>query len=181
MKAKLLRIRLVGDPILKKIAEPVKEITPELKSFIKDLTHTMYLTDGVGLAAPQVGVSQRIFVIDTTWTQDDGKKDPIVLINPVILEGRGELLYEEGCLSVPGIYEKVRRYNSIIMEYQDIKGDICRIEAEGTRAVVLQHENDHLEGILFIDRLPKLKLWPLKKKIKQFENMIDKDGNNFRP
>jgi peptide deformylase len=181
MKAKLLRIRLVGDPILKKKAEPVTEITPELKNFIKDLTYTMYETDGVGLAAPQVGVSQRIFVIDTTWAQDDGKKEPFVLINPVILDSKGELLYEEGCLSVPGIYEKVRRYNSVTVEYMDVKGDIVRLEAEGTRAVVIQHENDHLEGILFIDRLPKLKLWPLKKKIKQFENMIDKDGNNFRP
>ncbi len=177
----MLRIRLVGDPILKKIAEPVREITPELKAFIKDLTFTMYETDGVGLAAPQVGLSQRIFVIDTTWTQDDGKKEAFVLINPVIRESFGELLYEEGCLSVPGIFEKVRRYNSIIIEYTDVKGELCRIEAEGTRAVVLQHEYDHLEGILFIDRLPKLKLWPLKKKIRQFENMIDKDGNNFRP
>jgi peptide deformylase len=181
MKAKLLRIRLVGDQVLKKIAEPVREITPELKTFIKDLTHTMYITDGVGLAAPQVGVSLRIFVIDTTWTQDDGKKEPIVMINPHILEGGGEILYEEGCLSVPGIYEKVRRYNSITLEYEDIKGDLCRIEAEGMQAVVLQHETDHLDGILFIDRLPKLKLWPLRRKIKQFESMIDIDGNNFRP
>jgi peptide deformylase len=181
MKSKLLRIRLVGDQVLKNIAEPVLEITPDLKVFIKDLTYTMYETDGVGLAAPQVGVSLRIFVIDTTWTQDEGKKEPVVLINPVILEGRGEIVYEEGCLSVPGIYEKVRRYNSITMEYQDIKGALCHIEADGTRAVVLQHELDHLDGILFIDRLPKLKLWPLKKKIKQFVNMTDKDGNNFRP
>jgi peptide deformylase len=181
MKAKLLRIRLVGDQILKKIAEPVREITPELRTFIKDLTHTMYVTDGVGLAAPQVGVSLRIFVIDTSWTQDDGKKDPLVLINPHILDSQGEILYEEGCLSVPGIYEKVRRYNSITIEYEDVKGDIYQIEAEGTQAVVLQHETDHLEGILFIDRLPKLKLWPLRRKIKQFESMIDTDGNNFRP
>lgn len=181
MKAKLLRIRLVGDQILKKIAEPVTELTPELKGFIKDLTNTMYITDGVGLAAPQVGVSQRIFVIDTTWTEDNGKKEPIVMINPVILEGKGEILYEEGCLSVPGIYEKVRRYQSVTIEYQDSKGDLCHMEADSTRAVVVQHELDHLNGILFIDRLPKLKLWPLKKKIRQFESMTDKDGNNFRP
>jgi peptide deformylase len=181
MKANLLRIRLVGDHILKKVAEPVKEITPELKAFIKDLTFTMYETDGVGLAAPQVGVSLRIFVIDTTWSQEEGKKEPFVLINPVILESIGELIYEEGCLSVPGIYEKVKRHNYVKIEYQDVKGNVCLMEAEGTRAVVLQHENDHLDGILFIDRLPKLKLWPLKKKIKQFESMTDQDGTNFRP
>lgn len=181
MKAKLLPIRLVGDKILRRVAEPVQEITPALRSFLKDLTHTMYETDGVGLAAPQVGISDRIFVIDTTWSQEDGKKEPIVMINPVIRETSGDIIYEEGCLSVPGIYEKVRRYNNLTVDYTDDKGTKQTIEAEGTRAVVIQHEYDHLDGILFIDRIPKLKLWPLKKKIKQFESTTDQDGNNFRP
>ncbi|HPT72767.1 MAG TPA: peptide deformylase, partial [Candidatus Cloacimonadota bacterium] len=173
MKAKLLQIRLVGDKILRQVAEPVQEITPEMKNFLKDLTHTMYETDGVGLAAPQVGLSQRIFVIDTTWSQEEGKKEPIVLINPVILESSGELIYEEGCLSVPGIFEKVKRFNHIVMEYQDINGEKRTLEGEGTRAVVMQHEYDHLDGILFIDKITKLKLWPLKKKIRQFESSTD--------
>lgn len=152
----LLEIKYYGSPVLKKVAEPVEALTPELKSFIEDLIHTMYITDGVGLAAPQVGVSKRIFVCDPQYSKTEIKK-PFVMINPEFVEFEGEQIYEEGCLSVPNIFEKIKRFESVKMKYRDINWKLETITADDLFAVILQHEFDHLNGIVFVDKLAALR------------------------
>jgi peptide deformylase len=163
-------------PVLKKVAEPVEEFNQELQLFCKNLLYTMYEAPGIGLAAPQVGKGQRIFVMDIDFkreevTKADGTKEyrftdfnPLVFINPVISNKAGEQLYEEGCLSVPGIYEDVKRAESITVEYQDLEGNSHSLNADGVLSVCIQHENDHLDGIVFLERLSMLKRNLLTKK-----------------
>ncbi len=170
---------MIGDKVLNLVAEPVTEFNQDLREFVEDMLHTMYIKDGAGLAAPQVGVSKRIFVVDPMYFETK-KKNPLVFINPEILESEGVYTYQEGCLSLPGIYEDVKRANKVVMKAQNIEGKEFVIEAEEYFGVVLQHENDHLDGILFTQRLSKLKLIPLKKKIRQIESTTDSDGNNIR-
>ncbi len=179
-KNKLLPIRIVGDKVLSKKAEPVKEITAEIKEFINDLVYTMYERDGVGLAAPQVGKSLRIFVVDTTWTET-GKKKPIVCINPKFLEMTGSATNEEGCLSIPDVYVDVKRPSYVLFEATNLKGKKFRLESsDDLLARALQHEYDHLDGILFIDRASKFKLIPVNKKIKNLMNKTDENGTNIQ-
>ena len=156
-KPELLPIRIYGDKTLRQKAEPVAEITPEIRQFIDDLTFTMYETDGVGLAAPQVGVSKRIFVVDAFWFKEEGKKNPVVLINPEFIEFEGVKEMEEGCLSLPEIWDKVVRADKVIIRGLNEKGEMVQYEADELFARALQHEFDHLEGILFVDKLSKLK------------------------
>ncbi len=156
-------------PILKKVAKPVTEFNEELKKLCTDMLFTMYHAPGIGLAAPQIGESLRIFVMDIDFkreevTRADGTKDfelsefnPRIFINPVIEKVEGEILYEEGCLSVPGVYEEVKRTEKINVHYQDVQGNKHTIEADGLLSVCIQHENDHLEGIVFLERLSTLK------------------------
>jgi peptide deformylase len=179
LKANLLPIRIYGDKILKEIAEPVKVIDEELKQFIKDLVFTMYKRDGVGLAAPQVGRSLRIFVIDPYWSREENKKEPIVLINPEIIEKNGEQVCEEGCLSVPDVFEKVSRFNSIKVRFMNPEGESLEIDAEEYVADVIQHENDHLDGVLFIDRLSKIRLIPLKPRLRKLQSTTNENGENI--
>lgn len=147
-------IRIMGDPVLRQKAEPLKAIDADTRQLIQDMFDTMYQSDGVGLAAPQVGVSQRVIVVDPR--EQDVK--PFGLINPVILEfGPDVERGEEGCLSIPGLKDIVERPSSIVMEGLDGDGRTLRLEAEGLLARVLQHEVDHLDGILFIDRVSPLK------------------------
>ncbi len=147
-------IRILGDPVLRKKAEPVASIDDDVRRLIKDMFDTMYEADGVGLAAPQVGVSHRVIVIDPR--EQDIK--PLGLVNPIILESGDESdRGEEGCLSIPGLKDIVERPASIVLEALDVEGKPVRIEAEGLLARVLQHEVDHLDGILFIDRVSPLK------------------------
>lgn len=141
----LLDILKAGSPILKQKAVAVTKVSTKIRDLIQSMTETMYAADGVGLAAPQVGVSQRIIVVDA----GDGL---LCLINPVIIKAEGKESNAEGCLSVPGIYGDVERYTHVVVEALDPKGKIVRIAAEGLLARVLQHEMDHLEGVLFIDR-----------------------------
>jgi len=175
---KLLPVRIYGDNILRVPGEPVKEITAELKQFIEDLKHTMYIKDGVGLAAPQVGVSLRIFVIDPTWARE-GKKNPVVLINPEIKEMHGITTYDEGCLSLPGIYEEVERAKTIKIIGKNEKWENVEYNKNGLFAIVAQHEFDHLNGILFIDRLSKFTRLKLTPFLKRLTNNMDKEGNNL--
>lgn len=166
-------------PILKKIAAPVTEFNQELEELAKNMIYTMYRAPGIGLAAPQVGKSIRLFVVDIDYdrkeiTLPDGTEDtvltdmhPMVFINPSFKNPAGEIIYEEGCLSLPGIYEEVTRANSITIEYQNLKGEHCSLEAEGTLAVCLQHENDHLDGKVFIDRISFMKRNMIKKKFEK--------------
>ena len=149
-----LEVRILGDPILRERAEEVSELTPELQQLIDDMFETMYAEDGVGLAAPQVGVRQRIIVVDP---HEEGKRG-FALINPVIVESSKQVERgEEGCLSIPNVKDVVERPFAVVAEGLLVDGSTQRIEAEGLLARILQHEVDHLNGILFIDRLSPLK------------------------
>lgn len=175
-KGKSLKIFTYPAPVLKKIAEPVTVFDKELEELCQDMLYTMYHAPGIGLAAPQVGVSKRLFVMDIDFdreevTKADGSTEyvlsnfnPMIIINPVFKQKIGEQIYEEGCLSVPGIYEEVKRAESVLLEYQDVKGEKKQLEATGVLAVCLQHENDHLDGVVFLERLSMLKRNLLTKK-----------------
>jgi peptide deformylase len=175
----LLPIRIYGDVMLRVKALPVQSFDDKLRKFLRDMTHTMYHRDGVGLAANQVGSNQRIFVIDTQWSKEDAEPNPIVMINPDITSSEGEYEIEEGCISVPDIFAKVKRFNKIKYSYQDAHGKVHHEEAEGYKAVVIQHEFDHLNGVLFIDRLGKLSHLKIKRKLNALMSTA-KDGVNIR-
>ncbi|MEN2985215.1 MAG: peptide deformylase [Thermodesulfovibrionaceae bacterium] len=151
----VLEIRKYPDEILKKVAEPVTKINGELQKLIDDMIETMYASNGVGLAAPQVGVLKRVIVVDTSARQKN--QSLLVLINPEIVNYEGEVLSEEGCLSVPGFTTKLNRKEKIYIKAFDRKGKPIEIEADGLLSRALQHEIDHLNGILIIDRLSPLK------------------------
>ena len=175
---KILAVRIYGDPVLRKKAEPVPEITPEIKNFLADLIHTMYEKDGVGLAAPQVGISLRIFVVDPEWSRTN-QKNPRVFINPKIVSMNGVEVEDEGCLSLPELFAEVKRAEKLILEAQDLEGNWLQYEAEGFFARTIQHEYDHIDGVLFIDRVSKLKLLSLKWKLKALEQTKDENGVNL--
>ena len=140
-------IRVQGDPVLLKKSKEVKEITPRIKELIKDMTETMYMSNGVGLAAPQVGVLKRICVIDTTG------EDLLVLVNPQIIEKSGEQTGQEGCLSVPGKIGMVTRPNYVKLIAKDMKMQPIEIEATEFLARAICHELDHLDGILYVEKV----------------------------
>lgn len=167
--AKTLPIHILGDNILRKTLKEVNINDPFLKGFIPDLIKTMYERDGVGLAANQVGVDLRIFVIDPYWAQEDGKKNPIVMINPEIHSFRGEQIAEEGCISLPGIYAKVPRALSIEYSYYNLDGHKISANAESYEAIVIQHEFDHLNGVVFTDRVSTLAKLKLSRKLKEMQ------------
>lgn len=137
-------------------ATPVSEFGPAFTALVDDLAETMYAAPGVGLAAPQIGVSQRLFVVDVA-TGEDEPSDFRVFANPVILERQGEVVWEEGCLSFPGVHEDIERAERVKVRAQDRNGDFFGFEAEGLLAVAIQHEHDHLEGKLMLDHLGMLK------------------------
>lgn len=178
-KLEVLPIRLYGDSILRQIAKEVEEITPELKIFIQNLVHTMYEKDGLGLAAPQVGLSLRIFSVDTDWVKEDSKPNPMVFINPKFELMEGETIHEEGCISLPNLYEEVKRFDHVIIQAIDINGKPFRYEAFGIAAVAIQHEYDHLDGKLFVDYLSKLKTLMIKTKLKALESTTNAEGENI--
>ena len=160
----VLKIVKYGDPVLRKKAQIVTEITDDVKRLVKDMFDTMYASKGVGLAAPQVGISLQICVVDVL---PDGKNRPFVLINPKIISGEDKIEQEEGCLSFPKIYEKVRRYNKINIEYTEISGGVNTAEVEGFLAKAFQHETDHLNGKVFIDYLPDWKRKLVEKEVRR--------------
>jgi peptide deformylase len=157
----LLPIIETPDPRLRTVSKPVEAIDGELQTLIDDMFETMYAAPGIGLAAIQVGVPKRLLVIDLQEEQDEeGKpvKDPRVFINPEILDTSGELqVYQEGCLSVPDQYADVERPATVRARWQDREGNTHEEQLDGLLAVCLQHEMDHLEGVLFIDHLSRLK------------------------
>ena len=167
----LLKIVKYGDNILRQKVKDVEEITPEIKQLANDMLETMYAAPGVGLAAPQVGISLNMCVIDVL---PDGKKKPFVLINPKIISGQNKEEMEEGCLSFPGIYEKVKRFHTVQAEYTDLNGKRIEIVVEGFLAKAFQHETDHLNGKLFIDYLQ-----PWKRKLVEKDIKRRKKGNNW--
>jgi peptide deformylase len=149
------------DPRLRTRASTVESVDDELRSLIDDLFETMYEAPGIGLAATQVNVHQRLLVADVSAD----KSEPYALINPVILEKDGLTVTEEGCLSVPGYYEEVERAQHIRVKYLDRNGDDVEMEAEDLLAVCIQHEMDHLEGKLFVDYLSEAKRTRIRKKL----------------
>ncbi len=159
----ILEILHYPDPRLRKSAKPVEKFDAQLREFADNMLETMYHSSGIGLAATQVGVAKRVVVIDVSEERDQ----PQFLINPEILAREGEEISEEGCLSVPAIYEKVSRAERIRFKAQDKNGDMVEMDAEGLLAVCIQHEIDHLDGKLFIDYLSGLKRQRIRKKLEK--------------
>ncbi len=143
----------MGDPVLRQRAEEVQVFDEELRQLVDDMFETMYAAEGIGLAAPQVGISKRLFVVDTREPGDE----PCAVINPVIAERSGSERGEEGCLSLPGLVGVVERSTLVTIEAVDVEGNPLRIDATDLLARVMQHEIDHIDGVLFIDRLSPLK------------------------
>jgi len=156
----ILNILKYPDKKLRTIAKPVVSVDETIKQQVKDMFETMYEAPGIGLAATQVNFHQRIIVIDIS----DQCNEPICLINPEIIEKSGEIQWEEGCLSVPDYYENVIRANDIKVQALNQNGESFELEASEMLSVCIQHEIDHLDGILFVDHLSKLKQKRLKKK-----------------
>lgn len=161
----VLKIVKYPNPILRRKSKEVKEIDGCVIKLIDDMVETMYAAPGLGLAAPQVGVNERILVIDPSAGEDKSKL--IKIINPVIVEADGEVIEEEGCLSIPGEYANVRRAAKVLVKGLDVDGKEVEIEAEDLLARAFQHEIDHLNGVLFIDRLSPTKRETIQKHIKK--------------
>jgi peptide deformylase len=159
----LLPILQYPDPRLHKVAKSVVSVTEQTRKLIKDMAETMYAAPGVGLAATQVDVHERIVVIDISEEHNDLK----VLINPVLLTAEGEEVSEEGCLSVPGIYEDVTRAERVVIKALDENGKDFELEADGLLAVCIQHEMDHLQGRVFVEHLSHLKQTRIRAKLKK--------------
>lgn len=158
-------IRKYGDPVLAKTADPVVEFDDNLKRLVNDMFETMYAAPGVGLAAPQVGVSKRLFVMDCSTKE--GVQERVALINPEIISTEGRQVGDEGCLSFPGIYFQVERAERVIARAQDVKGNWFDIDTLDLPARCILHENDHLNGIVFINHLSALKRDLVKRKIRK--------------
>lgn len=164
----LLNILEYPDPRLHKIAAPVPAVTPEIRQFVRDLAETMYAALGIGLAATQVDVHKRVIVIDASET----KSDLLTLINPEIIAAEGEAENEEGCLSVPGYFDRVRRAARIRFRALGYDGQWYERDAEGLLAVCVQHEMDHLIGKVFVEYLSPLKQQRLKNKAKKRQCLV---------
>jgi peptide deformylase len=177
LHGKSLDILTYPEPVLSQVAKAVTVFDKNLEELVKNMLFTMYHAPGIGLAAPQVGEGIRLFVLDVdyereTVTAASGKEEvrlsgfrPMVFINPVITGKNGSTTYEEGCLSVPGVYEEVKRHKSVHVKYQDLQGNFHELDAGDMLAICIQHENDHLDGVVFIERLSNLKKNFYKKKM----------------
>ena len=149
------------DPRLRTVARPVKEVDTRIRQLVEDMFETMYEAPGIGLAATQVDVHERLLVLDCS----EDKSHPLVFINPEILSSEGSQVYQEGCLSVPGIYADVKRAESIVVKALDRDGQSFEVSADGLLAVCIQHEMDHLAGKVFVDYLSPLKRELVRKKL----------------
>jgi len=164
----LREILIVPDPRLKKECEPVEEVNDEIKTLLNDMLETMYAAPGIGLAAPQIGVMKRVVVMDVS--DDKDKPEPLKLINPeIIWESEETSIYQEGCLSIPEQYADVERPAEVGMRYMDENGETREIEADGLLATCIQHEIDHLDGVLFTDYLSALKRNMILKKVQKLQ------------
>ena len=160
-----LQLRYYGDPVLRKRAAPVAEITDAERQLAAQMLETLYATgNGIGLAATQVGVLKRLIIVDIGEEDDEGY-EPLVLFNPELMSFDGEIVAEEGCLSIPDVTAEVKRPERIVVEGIDVQNESVRIETDGLLARVLQHEIDHLNGVLFIDRISGLKRQLLKEEL----------------
>lgn len=173
----ILPIYVAPHPVLKKIAEPVAEVTDELRQLMDDMLHTMYAAPGIGLAAPQVGKSLRILVIDIDQAKaEDEVADPMArkgvprfFVNPeIVWESDEQSIYDEGCLSLPGQFAEVERPEKVKVKYLDYDGKPQEIDCDGLLATCIQHEMDHLNGVLFVDHLSTLKRDMVMRKLKKW-------------
>ena len=166
---KKLPILIYPNPSLDKTGEEITEFNHEIKTLAQDMLTTMYDAPGIGLAAQQIGVNKRIFVLDVNYdreihhTENGGETvdlenlKPVVFINPVIKNKEGDTTYQEGCLSLPGVFENIKRAEKVSVEYFDVDGDKHEIEADGLLSICIQHENDHLNGVTFLNYLSQFK------------------------
>ncbi|MBW2715832.1 MAG: peptide deformylase [Deltaproteobacteria bacterium] len=145
------------DKRLKEISIPIEKISDEIRELASDMLEVMYDEPGIGLAAPQVDAAVRLIVVDTEWTADDTERNPLVLVNPEIVEHSGKIVWKEGCLSVPDFEADVERASHVELRATNLEGEDLEISASELQAVCFQHEIDHLDGILFIDRISRLK------------------------
>jgi peptide deformylase len=158
----VLKVRRYGDPVLRRRAVPVDRVTPEIRRLADDMVDTMYDEVGIGLAAPQIGASIRLMVVG-----DEEGRGTQVLVNPALTAQGGTVTAEEGCLSLPGVFAPVTRSEWVTLEAQDLEGRPIAVTARGLRARVFQHEIDHLDGVLFIDRLEPVVRDRIKRRIKK--------------
>lgn len=175
----ILKVLTFPDPRLREVSIPVEAFDSKLARLADDMLETMYNESGIGLAAPQVGVLQQMLVIDARPRENGRYKiedmteleqkitQPLVIINPKIISAKGKTRFDEGCLSVPSFFESVERHETIELEYNDLKGNLCRLVTNGLLAIVIQHEMDHLTGTLFIDHLSLVKSNRIKNDIKK--------------
>ena len=161
------------DPFLRQKSNKVDQVNNEIRTLMDDMLETMYNAPGIGLAAIQVGVPKRVIVIDLS--RDDQKKNPLYFVNPeIVVNSDNNAIYEEGCLSVPGQFAEIKRPNKCQVKYLDYRGNEKILDAEGLLATCIQHEIDHLEGILFIDYLSKLKKSMIIKKLSKQKKSIER-------
>jgi peptide deformylase len=164
----VLKVVKYGDPVLETKAEPITEFdTPELHKLVEDMFDTMYAAKGIGLAAPQIGLSKQLTVIDVSAGEEGGEK--LVLINPQIVEKAGSQLGEEGCLSIPGFREDVKRAMKVKVKAKNAKGEDIEHDAEELLSRCMQHEIDHLHGVLFLSHLSPLKRDLIRRKIRKLQ------------
>ena len=170
MKRKIL---IEPDPILRKKCEPLEMVDDNVINLMKDMLQTMYAAPGIGLAAVQIGILKRLIVIDIS--KDEKKKDPLFLINPEIIKKSDDTsIYEEGCLSLPGQFAEIERPAECFLKYIDLNGQEKELKAKGLLSTCIQHEVDHLNGVLFIDYLSKLKKDMIIKKLAKHKKEIER-------
>lgn len=176
----ILEVLTFPDPRLRKLSAPISDVNAEVASYANDMLETMRDFHGIGLAAPQVNRLERLMVIDTRPKDDNGRYNlenltelekavtqPLIIINPKITKQEGKTTYDEGCLSVPSYFETVERFEYIELSYLNEKGEQCSLKTDGLLSICIQHEIDHLDGKLFIDRLSTIKSNRVKAKIKK--------------
>ena len=168
------------DAMLRKTSAPVTRVDDTIRRTLDDMIETMYDAPGIGLAGIQVGVMQRLVVLDTARKED--APQPLFLVNPEILEASQErIVYEEGCLSIPDYYEDVERPERVRVRFRDRDGAECEMEAEGLLAIAIQHEIDHLNGVLFVDHISKLKRDRVLKKFAKAARLAADEGRRYDP
>ena len=170
MKRKIL---IEPDPILRKKCAPLEKVDDDIRKLMKDMLETMYDAPGIGLAAVQIGILKRLVVLDVS--KDENKKDPLFLINPeIISKSENSSVYEEGCLSLPGQFAEIERPAECFLKYIDLNGKEKKLKANGLLSTCIQHEVDHLNGVLFIDYLSKLKKDMIIKKLVKHKKEIER-------
>lgn len=169
-----LKIRIFPDPVLREKSVSVEEFDGELKELATGMVDVMHRYCGVGLAAPQVGILKRVIAIDL-FSDQPQNRSPMILVNPVVTAREGEIVWNEGCLSFPGIYQEIKRSEKVRVKAQNVEGDEIVVEGEGLLSVALQHEIDHLDGVLIYDYMSFLKRKLVKSEMKKKRRQLGKD------